>query len=176
MKFRGLKHLLYFQHWGLFGIFESCKCIKTIYTVVVWLNIRSVFPAAFPIQTVEAEEGDNVFFQCQVDNQVDVSDSPVTWSKDDRRNIVHVYIRGRDRAGDQKEMFRNRTLLFHEGLRKGNVTLQLSSVRLSDKGTYTCYIRRQLTYCSTVLKVGKHSEVSVKMIFIVYLFFCQVRC
>lgn len=131
---------------------------------VVWINILSVFPAAFPNQAKEAEEGDDVFLECQTDHQVDVSTSPVTWSKDDPRNIVHVYVRGRDRADDQKAAFKNRTVLFHEGLRKGNVTLQLSTVQLSDSGTFMCYIRRPETYCYTALRVGKYTEVSDELL------------
>lgn len=118
----------------------------------------SVFPAAFPNQTKEVEEGNDVFLECQMDHKVDVSTSPVTWSKDDHRNIVHVYIRARDRADDQKPAFKNRTVLFHNGLKTGNVTLQLSTVQLSDSGMFRCHILRPETYCYTALTVGKCTE------------------
>ncbi|XP_040926326.1 uncharacterized protein LOC121202166 isoform X2 [Betta splendens] len=107
---------------------------------------------AFSTPLIEAEEGDDAILQCLLDPVVDVSESPVTWSKDDAKDMVHVYIRGRDRASDQKE-FTNRTSLNHEGLRRGNVSLRLSSVRRADSGTYTCYIQRLDTYCHTGLKV-----------------------
>ncbi|XP_056227847.1 butyrophilin-like protein 10 isoform X2 [Seriola aureovittata] len=109
-------------------------------------------------QTMEAEEGGSVFFQCHLDHQVNVSGSPVKWSKDGSSNVVHLYIRRQDQADAQKEEFRNRTLLFHEGLSRGNVTLQLSSVRPSDAGGYRCYVRLQGASCYFTLTVGRKGQ------------------
>ncbi|XP_022623383.1 uncharacterized protein LOC111238241 isoform X2 [Seriola dumerili] len=109
-------------------------------------------------QTMEAEEGGSVFFQCHLDHQVNVSGSPVKWSKDGSSNVVHLYIRRQDHADAQNEEFRNRTLLFHEGLSRGNVTLQLSSVRPSDAGGYRCYVRLQGASCYFTLKVGRKGQ------------------
>uniref|UniRef100_A0AAQ6IDB0 Ig-like domain-containing protein n=1 Tax=Anabas testudineus TaxID=64144 RepID=A0AAQ6IDB0_ANATE len=111
-------------------------------------------------EEVEAEEGDDVILKCQLDPEDDVRKSPVTWSKDERKNIVHVYRLGQDHAEDQKEVFRNRTVLHHEGLKKGNVTLQLFSVRLSDNGRFICYIRRLDAYCYVILKVVRRGQLN----------------
>ncbi|XP_067441634.1 myelin-oligodendrocyte glycoprotein-like [Thunnus thynnus] len=92
-------------------------------------------------QVIEAEEGDDVSLECQQDAEVSLEDSLVEWSKDNRTNLVHVYRHGRDYLNDQKEEFKGRTTLFHEGLSRGNVTLQLRSVRLSDSGRFRCYVK-----------------------------------
>ncbi|KAK2817494.1 hypothetical protein Q5P01_025685 [Channa striata] len=128
--------------------------------LLVCLSLSLFAVAAVANPKIEAEEGENVSLRCLMDPPVDVSDSTVEWSKDGRANIVHLYIDGRDRAGDQKKAFTNRTVLFHEGLTRGNVTLQLSHVKLSDNGTYRCHIVRWKTYCYTVLEVVKKGQLS----------------
>ncbi|XP_071360591.1 myelin-oligodendrocyte glycoprotein-like isoform X2 [Trachinotus anak] len=118
------------------------------------LLLAGAVAAASPNQTIEAEEGGSVLLQCHLDDQVSVSGSPVKWTKNDSRNIVHLYIRGEDRADAQREEFRNRTTLFHGGLSRGNVTLQLGPVRLSDAGRYRCFVHQQGASCYFNLKVG----------------------
>ncbi|XP_026214726.1 selection and upkeep of intraepithelial T-cells protein 1-like isoform X2 [Anabas testudineus] len=131
-----------------------------LFTLLVFLpfSAAAVLPQAE--EEVEAEEGDDVILKCQLDPEDDVRKSPVTWSKDERKNIVHVYRLGQDHAEDQKEVFRNRTVLHHEGLKKGNVTLQLFSVRLSDNGRFICYIRRLDAYCYVILKVVRRGQLN----------------
>ena len=117
------------------------------------------YPTAFPVQVIEAEEGDDVSLECQQDAKVSLKDSLVEWRKDSRTNLVHVYRHGRDYLNDQKEEFKGRTTLFHEGLSRGNVTLQLRSVRLSDSGRFRCYVKK-LDLCRyIILKVGKQAEI-----------------
>ncbi|XP_067354868.1 butyrophilin subfamily 2 member A1-like isoform X2 [Channa argus] len=139
--------------------------IRLIFLTMCWARVllvtsSSLLAVAFPIQRIEAEEGQNLSLQCLLGPHVNVSGSTVEWSKDGHANIVHLYIDGRDRAVDQKEEFKNRTTLFHEGLNTGNVTLQLSSVQLSDNGTYRCYIISLKTYCYTVLTVVKKGQIN----------------
>lgn len=114
--------------------------------------------SAFPVQVIEAEEGDDVSLECQQDAEVSLEDSLVEWSKDSRTNLVHVYRHGRDYLNDQKEEFKGRTTLFHEGLSRGNVTLQLRSVRLSDSGRFRCYVKKLDLYRHIILKVVQKGQ------------------
>ncbi|XP_042292339.1 uncharacterized protein LOC121913668 isoform X1 [Thunnus maccoyii] len=109
-------------------------------------------------QVIEAEEGDDVSLECQQDAEVSLEDSLVEWSKDNRTNLVHVYRHGRDYLNDQKEEFKGRTTLFHEGLSRGNVTLQLRSVRLSDSGRFRCYVKKLDLYRYIILKVVQKGQ------------------
>ena len=104
-------------------------------------------------------EGNNVSLQCPVDPQVNLERSLVEWTKDNRTNFVHVYRHGQDYLDDQKDEFKGRTVLFHEGLSRGNVTLQLSSVRKSDSGKFRCFVKKTRTYCYIDLEVGKQAEI-----------------
>ncbi|XP_067442447.1 erythroid membrane-associated protein-like isoform X1 [Thunnus thynnus] len=128
-------------------------------TLVALLCILPFIETA-PLKEVEvvAEEGDNVLLQCPQDPQVNLERSLVEWTKDGRTNFVHVYRHGQDYFNDQKDEYKGRTVLFHEGLSRGNVTLQLSSVRLSDNGTFKCFVKKTDTYCFITLKVGEKMQ------------------
>ncbi|XP_058868219.1 uncharacterized protein LOC117398791 [Acipenser ruthenus] len=60
---------------------------------------------------------------------------------------VHTYIAHRDVMDGQSEPYKGRTSLFHEELRKGNVSLQLRAVRISDEGLYRCCVISGQQYC-----------------------------
>ena len=55
--------------------------------------------------------------------------------------LVHRYEDYEDRNYKQMESYRGRTALFKEELMKGNASLKLSALRLSDEGAYKCFIR-----------------------------------
>ncbi|XP_053321003.1 CD276 antigen isoform X2 [Spea bombifrons] len=53
---------------------------------------------------------------------------------------VHSFSRGQEQLEYQDPDFRNRTQLMPMELSKGNMSLLLRAVRLSDEGTYTCFV------------------------------------
>ncbi|XP_046873548.1 butyrophilin subfamily 1 member A1-like isoform X2 [Hypomesus transpacificus] len=55
-------------------------------------------------------------------------------------NKAAVHADGRYVLNLKNPSYRNRTALFKEELKKGNVSLKLSRVRLEDKGNYTCLV------------------------------------
>ncbi|XP_040893290.1 myelin-oligodendrocyte glycoprotein-like isoform X2 [Toxotes jaculatrix] len=114
-------------------------------TLLALLSFFLSFSTASSVQTIKAKEGAKAILSCFLDH-VNVSGLTVEWSKDGRKVMVHLYRHGEDRAYDQSEEFKNRTVLFHNGLNTGNVTLQISGLRTSDAGTYRLYIPRLKFY------------------------------
>ncbi|KAM8974458.1 CD276 antigen [Pelodytes ibericus] len=53
---------------------------------------------------------------------------------------VHAFAWGQEQLENQAPDFKNRTKLFPEELSKGNMSLLLQGVRLSDEGTYICFV------------------------------------
>ncbi|XP_041841780.1 uncharacterized protein LOC121640156 [Melanotaenia boesemani] len=80
--------------------------------------------------------GSSIVLQCHLESQQDATDNTVKWTQ--RGDVVHIRKGGKDDPGEQKERFEERTSLFSEGLHKGNLSLQLSSLKLSDSGRYKC--------------------------------------
>ncbi|XP_041841755.1 butyrophilin-like protein 2 isoform X2 [Melanotaenia boesemani] len=80
--------------------------------------------------------GSSIVLQCHLEPQQDATDNTVKWTQ--QSDVVHIRKGGKDDPGEQMERFEGRTSLFSEGLHKGNLSLQLSSLKLSDSGRYKC--------------------------------------
>ncbi|XP_078137919.1 butyrophilin-like protein 2 [Centroberyx gerrardi] len=90
------------------------------------------------LQPIDAVVGDDVILPCHVEPQSDVTKLTVDWKVNG--SLVHVYRHRGDRPDMQDKRFENRTSLFHEEMTKGNISLKLSSVQLSDTGHYKCFV------------------------------------
>ncbi|KAM4533467.1 CD276 antigen-like isoform 2-T3 [Odontesthes bonariensis] len=53
---------------------------------------------------------------------------------------VHSFYQNRDQLGVQDQRFRGRTSLFQDQISRGNVSLQLTGVKVQDQGRYECFI------------------------------------
>ncbi|NXY15683.1 CD276 protein, partial [Atrichornis clamosus] len=63
------------------------------------------------------------------------------WQLTDTKRLVHGFSGGRDQLEDQGRFYANRTALFYEQLSRGNVSLLLRRVEISDEGSFTCFVR-----------------------------------
>ncbi|XP_062903988.1 butyrophilin subfamily 1 member A1-like [Mobula hypostoma] len=85
-----------------------------------------------------AEVGSQVMLECQVVPTMDLQNKEIRWTKDE--TLVHLHRFGQDENNQQGAMFRGRTQLFKDQFRTGNVSLLLHSVKLSDRGSYNCFV------------------------------------
>ncbi|KAM9826876.1 programmed cell death 1 ligand 1-like [Neosynchiropus ocellatus] len=67
------------------------------------------------------------------------NDLLVHWYKERKDLAVYSYKRGQIQLAHQMDEFRGRTSLFHDQLSRGNTSLLLKGVQVSDRGRYTCY-------------------------------------
>ncbi|XP_053199185.1 clumping factor A-like [Scomber japonicus] len=87
--------------------------------------------------------GDDVTLPCHLRPPTDVFNEMLEWSRLDLNpRFVHMRRSGEDNLQDQNPSYMGRTSVSIEGLNKGDVSLNLSKVKLSDKGTYRCFIPR----------------------------------
>uniref|UniRef100_A0A4W6EKT6 Ig-like domain-containing protein n=1 Tax=Lates calcarifer TaxID=8187 RepID=A0A4W6EKT6_LATCA len=92
-------------------------------------------------QPIVATHGDNVTLPCRLDPAEDVTDLTVEWTRPDLDpRFVHVRRSGQELVSKKHPWFRERTSLFINELKHGNISLKLSRVKLSDQGTYRCFI------------------------------------
>uniref|UniRef100_A0A3Q4G6U9 Ig-like domain-containing protein n=1 Tax=Neolamprologus brichardi TaxID=32507 RepID=A0A3Q4G6U9_NEOBR len=111
-----------------------------------------------PSQIV-ATMGDDVVLPCQLKLAVDANSETVEWTKPSvNPNIVHFHKDGRLVYENQNPSYHFRTRVFVDELIKGNVSLKIFNVKLSDEGTYRCSIPWIHEEASIVLTVGDGSE------------------
>ncbi|KAL1278774.1 hypothetical protein QQF64_025447, partial [Cirrhinus molitorella] len=96
-----------------------------------------------PADAVFAVAGENVILHCSLKPNINVVDMRVEWFRPDLKEaqLVHLYKDHEDRNTDQSQSYRGRTKLNHQELQKGNTSLKLSSVQVSDEGRYKCFIQ-----------------------------------
>uniref|UniRef100_A0A3B5AK65 Ig-like domain-containing protein n=1 Tax=Stegastes partitus TaxID=144197 RepID=A0A3B5AK65_9TELE len=117
-----------------------------------------------PSQPIVATLGDDITLLCHLEPAQDVSELTTEWTRSDLNpRFVHVWRAGQELVDMKHKSFKGRTTLFTEELQRGNVSLRLSRVRLSDKGTYRCFIPALKKQTDIQLVVGAVSQPEVRI-------------
>eukprot|EP00064_Thunnus_orientalis_P020778 superscaffoldBa00005910_g20926 len=85
--------------------------------------------------------GDDITLPCHVKPSTDAFNEMLEWSRPDLSpRFVHVRQSGEDHLPDQNPSYTGRTSVSINSLKQGDFSLKLSKVKLSDEGTYRCFI------------------------------------
>ncbi|XP_072889977.1 butyrophilin subfamily 2 member A1-like [Hemitrygon akajei] len=87
---------------------------------------------------IMAQVSSHVVLECQVIPTMDLRDKEIRWTKDGA--LVHLYRFTKDENEQQDSRFQGRTQLFKDQFQVGNVSLLLHGVKLSDIGSYNCFV------------------------------------
>ncbi|XP_041429657.1 selection and upkeep of intraepithelial T-cells protein 2-like [Xenopus laevis] len=75
---------------------------------------------------------------CQVSPAVSAELMTIKFHRGDPKSYVYVYNKNPADSGTQNETYKDRTELLTENITRGQVTLRIKNVQLSDIGNYTC--------------------------------------
>ncbi|XP_038587691.1 butyrophilin-like protein 9 isoform X2 [Micropterus salmoides] len=110
-------------------------------------------------QPIVAKVGDDVILTCHLQPAVDVAAKTIEWARPDLDpRFVYVWRAGQELHPPKNPSYKERTTLFTEELKHGNISLKLSKVKPSDEGRYKCYIPDMNTDASVELVVGAVSS------------------
>ncbi|XP_030635134.1 butyrophilin subfamily 3 member A3-like [Chanos chanos] len=99
--------------------------------------------------------GEDVILPCSLKPNISAVNMRVEWYRLHTSDpLVHLYNNGVDRNEDQITSYRGRTSLFREELQKGNTSLKLSRVKVSDEGQYKCLIQSERWYDDVTVQVS----------------------
>ncbi len=115
-----------------------------------------------PADPVLAVAGEDVILPCSVKPSISVVDMRVEWFRLDLKDSVHLYDDHVDRNTDQFQSYRGRTELNHQELQRGDASLKLSSVRVSDEGLYKCFIQSKSWYDDATVNVSVEGEKTIQ--------------
>ncbi|KAL2076721.1 hypothetical protein ACEWY4_027680 [Coilia grayii] len=112
----------------------------TMFPLLVFSTLLAATGAGVvgPDAAVVGVVGQDLLLPCTVRPVASAVDDEVKWKIG--TDIVHHYHRHQDLTGQQLPDYRGRTSLSRQELLKGNVSLMLKSLKLSDAKTYRCYV------------------------------------
>ncbi|KAK2899566.1 hypothetical protein Q8A73_012695 [Channa argus] len=92
-------------------------------------------------QPVVAKVGDDIILPCHLEPAVDIATKMLEWTRSDLKpTYVYIWYAGQDYVNMKNLSYKGRTSLFTDELKRGNISLKLSNVKLADEGKYRCYI------------------------------------
>ncbi|XP_029311291.1 butyrophilin subfamily 2 member A1-like [Cottoperca gobio] len=117
-----------------------------------------------PPQPIVAAVGDDIILPCHLEPAEDVVAMTLEWTRSDLDSeFVFVWRSGQDLVHAKHPSFKGRTSLFSEELKHGNISLKLSKVQLSDRGTYSCFIPKLDKRSVVELVVGAVSSAVISL-------------
>lgn len=100
--------------------------------------------------------GDDTVLPCKLEPPVDAVQMTVEWGRPDLNpRFVYVWHNGQELLTDQNKAYKGRVSLSINKLQQGDFSLTLSKVKISDSGTYRCYVPKQSKEQFVDLVVGK---------------------
>ncbi|XP_061566147.1 butyrophilin subfamily 3 member A2-like [Cololabis saira] len=123
------------------GWIRSCFCVFVTYSLHSALLSACTGKASADVnsQRITAFLDETVLLPCSIPPSQDLP--TVEWSKEGvSPNTVFVYRDGCETFEEKNPDFRYRTSLIMNELQNGNLSLRVSNLQLSDKGTYWCKI------------------------------------
>ncbi|KAI5629045.1 butyrophilin-like protein 3 [Silurus asotus] len=123
--------------------------------------IFQIFPSLIESQSA----GEDLVLPCFIKPTTSAVDMRVEWLRlKEAALLVHLYKDHEDIYGKQAQPYRGRTSLFKEELQKGNASLKLSDLRVSDEGEYKCLIEDKTWYDDFTLYVTVEAQGSQPVI------------
>lgn len=118
-----------------------------------WGFLPALLNVTGPPGPIAVAMGEDVVLPCRFSPEQRAQDTEVIWFREHFSPFVHRYKEGQDQYGEQMLQYQGRTELLKDGLAKGSVDLKIFHVQLSDRGNYTCFIRRDLDYDDAVVEL-----------------------
>nr|XP_015194578.1 PREDICTED: butyrophilin subfamily 1 member A1-like [Lepisosteus oculatus] len=106
-----------------------------------------------PDQPVAAFVGEDIVLPCYLSPSVSAVGLEVRWFTDDFHDPVCLYLNSENNIEDQNPSYRGRAELFQGELDRGNISLRLSKVQVSDEGLYRCLAKSKDWYEEVLIEV-----------------------
>uniref|UniRef100_A0AAY4D564 Ig-like domain-containing protein n=1 Tax=Denticeps clupeoides TaxID=299321 RepID=A0AAY4D564_9TELE len=109
-------------------------------TQTLCLICSAKYEVVGPSDPVAATVGEDLILPCSLKPNISAVDMIVEWTLAESDQAVHLFHDGADDLRQQIPAYYDRTTLFREELKRGNISLKLSRVQISDGQKYRCFV------------------------------------
>uniref|UniRef100_A0A8C9S5S8 Ig-like domain-containing protein n=1 Tax=Scleropages formosus TaxID=113540 RepID=A0A8C9S5S8_SCLFO len=95
------------------------------------------FKVLVPLAPVVSIVGHDIILLCHLSPEMSAASKEIRWFKESFTNLVFLWDSGKVTEG---KAYEGRVTLFPQELERGNVSLLLRDVRISDEGQYSCHV------------------------------------
>ncbi|XP_067865488.1 butyrophilin subfamily 3 member A1-like [Heterodontus francisci] len=129
--------------------------LRLLILICIFYDAAAEFVVTAQADPVVAVVGGDVVLECQLVPAKAPESMEVRWINVALQytSPVHLYKEGADDLTLQASAYKGRTELFLDQLSKGNVSLKIRDVRVSDRGLYKCFVASN----------AKHNEVKITL-------------
>ncbi|XP_014011916.2 butyrophilin subfamily 2 member A1 [Salmo salar] len=134
-------------------------CLLTFLVVFDATSSAADLSLIVPPDPVVASAGDDIILPCHLSPQSSAVDMDIRWFKEgDFTNPLYLY---KSRMGEEGKGYKGRVSLLTQELERGNISLLLKNVKVSDRGRYKCQASRLdwIQEPAVVLQVRKQGSV-----------------
>ncbi|NXI92969.1 BT1A1 protein, partial [Psophia crepitans] len=124
----------------------------------------ALFNVMGPTGPITVAVGEDAVLPCRFSPAQNAQDIEVTWFREQFSPFVHRYKGGQDQYGEQMLQYQGRTELLKDGLANSSVDLKIFRVQMSDRGNYTCFVRRHADYDEAVVELKVTASGSAPLI------------
>ncbi|XP_073721066.1 butyrophilin-like protein 10 [Misgurnus anguillicaudatus] len=116
-------------------------CVTLMFIIGITDSTADQLVVVGPVAPLLAVSGEDVILPCSLKPNISAVNMRVEWFRLDLKDsVVHLYEDHEDKNTNQLQSYRGRTEVFKDELQKGNTSLKLSRVKVSDEGLYKCFI------------------------------------
>uniref|UniRef100_A0A8C9XG04 Ig-like domain-containing protein n=1 Tax=Sander lucioperca TaxID=283035 RepID=A0A8C9XG04_SANLU len=149
---------MHFQNSRMINPFHKALAFQHIVLILLTHSCGGQSQVGDPPSLIVALVGDDIILPCHQEPAADAVSMILEWGRPDLKpRFVHVWHEGQNLLDNQNPSYKGRTSLSTDKLKHGDLSLKLSKVRLSDSGTYRCFIPKQSKEYTVQLLVGEYA-------------------
>ncbi|XP_028677314.1 butyrophilin subfamily 3 member A2-like isoform X2 [Erpetoichthys calabaricus] len=84
--------------------------------------------------------GENIVLPCALSSNISAEGMEIRWLKQEKERSVLIFVSQENNENELNKGYQERTELFKPSLGEGDVSLLLKSIKISDRGNYTCSV------------------------------------
>nr|XP_055050894.1 myelin-oligodendrocyte glycoprotein-like [Misgurnus anguillicaudatus] len=142
-------------------------CVTLMIIIGITDSTADQFAVVGPVDPLLTVVGEDVILPCSLKPNISAVNMRVEWFRLDLKDsIVHLYEDHEDKNTNQLQSYRGRTEVFKDELQKGNTSLKLSRVQISDEGLYKCLIQSKTNYDDITVDLRVEGEQTPVLLFL----------